>query len=81
MRLSEFILLNKEEKKITLLHKSTLVGKRLSNDCIIFLFQLDQFYVEMFCNVSNKRVEEYRAFQETQHLQPYLESIPINDIF
>jgi len=81
MRLSDFILLHKEEKKMILLHRSTLVAKRLSGDCIIFLFQLEKFYVEMICNISDKKVEEYRVFEGTAPLQPYLEKISITDVF
>ena len=81
MRLSDFILLHKEEKKLILLHQSTLIAKRISGNCIIFLFQLDKFYVEMLCNVSDKKVEEYRVFEGTTHLQPYLDRISIAGVF
>ena len=64
-----------------LLHHSTLVAKRTGGDCIVFLFQLEYFYVEMICNLSTKKVEEYMVFENTTQLHPYLESIPIHDIF
>jgi hypothetical protein len=81
MRLSDFILLHKEEKKMILLHRSTLIAKRSDGINIIFLFQLGSFYVEMSCNIMDKKVEEYRAFKNTSLLEPYLETIRISDIF
>lgn len=80
MRLSEFIVLSEEEKKWAVLHSGVLVGKRDSSDCKVFLFQLDRCYVEMFCNLQNKAVEEYRVFDDTNGLQPYLQSIPLDDL-
>jgi hypothetical protein len=80
MRLSDFILLSEEEKKGTILHEGVLVGKRNSQDCKVFLFQFDYCYVEMFCNMQNKTVEEYRVFDNTKALHPYLRSISLDDL-
>lgn len=80
MRLSDFILLNEEEKKGTILHDAVLVAKRDNNELKIFLFQLDNYYVEMVCNWQSKAVEEFRAFADTSLLHPYLDSIPINSL-
>ncbi len=80
MRLSDFILLSEEEKKWTVLHKGVLVAKRPKNVCKVFLFQLEDYYVEMFCNLQSKAVEEYRVFNDTQFLQPYLQAIPLDDL-
>ena len=80
MRLSDFILLKEEEKKLVVLHEGVLVAKRSDYHYMVFLFQLESFYVETYCNVQNKAVEEYRAFGNTKSLTPYLESIPIADL-
>lgn len=80
MKLSEFILLNEEEKKGTVLHQGVLIGKRESRDCKVFLFGMDKYYVEMFCNMQNKQVEEYRAFRNGHLLTPYLQNIPLDDL-
>jgi len=81
MELSDFIVLNGEEKKLTVLHEGVLIGKRKKSESIIFLFQLDNFYVETFCNTITKDVTQYRAFAHTKLLQPYLETIAIDDLF
>ncbi|HEV7330426.1 MAG TPA: hypothetical protein VGN63_05245 [Flavisolibacter sp.] len=80
MRLSDFILLGEKEKKFTVLHQGILVGKREKDDRKIFLFQLEDYYVETFCNPQNKAIEEYRVFNDTQFLFPYLQSIPLDDL-
>lgn len=80
MRLSDFILLSQEEKKLTVFQEGIPLAKRDANDCKVFLFQLGDYYVETFCNMHNKVIEEYRVFGDTQLLQPYLQAIPIDDL-
>ena len=80
MRLSDFVLLSEETKKSTVLHEGTLVGKRKSPQRIVFLFQVDAFYVEMFCNLQSRKVEKYRVFDNTSFLEPYLANIPIDSL-
>jgi hypothetical protein len=80
MRLSEFILLNENEKKSTVLHQGVLLAKRSSFDSMVFLFQLGNYYVEAYCNPANKAIEEYRMFDNIDILQPYLEAIPLDNL-
>ena len=80
MRLSEFILLNEDEKKSTVLHQGVLHAKRSSFESMVFLFQLGSYYVEAYCNPANKAIEEYRMFENTDILTPYLEAIPIDNL-
>ena len=81
MKLSDFTMLTGEEKKLVVLHEGVLIGKRKKPELIIFLFQLDNFYVESFCDQRTKVVTEYRVFAHTRLLQPYLETIAIDDLF
>lgn len=80
MRLSDFILLGEKEKKFTVLHQGILVGKRDKGEQKIFLFQMENYYVETICNPQNKAIEEYRVFNDTQFLFPYLQGIPLDDL-
>jgi hypothetical protein len=80
MRLSEFILLNEDEKKSTVLHEGVLLAKRSSFESMVFLFQMGSYYVEAYCNPDNKAIEEYRMFENTDILTPYLEAIPIDSL-
>ncbi len=80
MRLSDFIVLNEDEKKSTVLHQGVLIAKRSSLDSMVFLFQLGSYYVEAYCNPENKAIEEYRMFDNIDVLQPYLEAIPLDKL-
>jgi hypothetical protein len=81
MKLSEFILLDEERKKETVLHQGVLIGKRQVQSSMIFLFQLQNYYVETWCNFKNRSVQEYRIFDNTTSLAPYLASISIDDLW
>lgn len=80
MKLSEFILLDEERKKETVLHQGVLIGKRQVQSSMIFLFQLQNYYVETWCNFKNRAVQEYRIFDNTKSLAPYLAGISIDDL-
>jgi hypothetical protein len=72
--------MNEDEKKFTVLHRGVLIAKRSFSDCKIFLFQLESYYVEAFCNPESKAIEEYRVFDNVNLLTPYLEEITIDHL-
>jgi hypothetical protein len=80
MKLSDFIMLSDDQKKTILLHLGVLIGKRKNIEQTIFLFRMENFYVETFCNTQTKGVTQYRMFEHTSLLQPYLESIAIDEL-
>ena len=80
MKLSDFILLTAEEKNTIVLHNGMLIGKRTDANQFIFLFQLESFYVEVYCSLHSKAIQEYRMFDSTNELQPYLESVSIEGL-
>jgi hypothetical protein len=80
MKLSEFILLGENEKKHVVLHEGVLIGKRKSLYCMVFLFQINSYYVETYCDIRDKNVVEFRAFENTKPLAPYLESIRLDEL-
>ncbi len=80
MKLSDFILLDEKEKTSVCLHMGILVAKRNFKHCMIFLFSMENYYVETFCNLKSNTVEEFRAFEGTALLEPYLKKISILDL-
>jgi len=80
MKLSDFILLDENEKTSVVLHKGILVGKRKNEPLIAFLFQLGNYYVETWCHQQDKKVLEFTAFNNPQNLAPYLEAISIDEL-
>jgi hypothetical protein len=80
MNLSDFIVLTLEEKQMVVLHEGVLIAKRTNKDCLIFLFQMNAFYIEMLCSIESRELEEIRIFDNTRHLNPYLEAISLDDL-
>lgn len=80
MKLSEFITLTEDQKRSTVLSKGVVLAKRVLNEQVVFLFQLFEYYVEIYCCGTSKEVLEYRAFGDTIQLDAYLEAIPINHL-
>ena len=80
MKLSQFIMLNEQEKTQVLMCEGILVGKQKELPMIRFLFQMDAFYVTMYCDSSSKQVKEFTAFTDTGLLQSFLDQISLNGI-
>lgn len=80
MKLSDFIVLSEEEKKQAVLNEGVLIGKRAALSSFIFLFRVQNFYVETCFNLESKDVEEFRMFDHTSLLQPYLETISLDGL-
>ena len=80
MKLSAFIALTEEEKKVVVVQEGVALAKRELLHYMIFLFDLKDCYVETWCNRETKHVKEYRVFHNPQHLIPYLDAIPLDDL-
>jgi hypothetical protein len=80
MKLSEFILLSEGEKKWLVMHRAALLAKRTYPDLIVFLFQLDDYYVEVYCNMPGKAIDEYRVLPDTNAIRHYLDAIAIDEL-
>jgi hypothetical protein len=57
------------------------IGVYLDERCgathTILLFQIEGFYVELFCHPWHKKVERLRSFKSVDQLRPYLDKIDI----
>ena len=80
MKLSEFILLNEEGKKRTVMNNAVALAQITYPDIIIFLFQLDSYYIEAYCNKASLTIEEYKVLPDVNAIGHYLEAIPIDDL-
>ena len=78
MTLDEFTLLNETKQAETLLARGTFLTERLYKNFSIFLYQVDNFYVEVYHNLRFNVMQGMRSFQDDDALQPYLESIDIS---
>jgi hypothetical protein len=80
MNLSEFILLSEPEKKSQLMNNGVALAQRTSEHTIIFLFQLEDYYVEAYCNVEDKKIREFRILPGIDAISHYLDAIPIDEL-
>ena len=80
MKLSEFIALPEDHKRSIVLAEGVAIAKRHLPDRLVFLFHLHQYYVETFCCCKSKEILEYRVFQNTKQLEPYLATIQIDHL-
>jgi hypothetical protein len=80
MKLSEFILLDEHAKKQTVLNHGLLLAKRKNQENMVFLFQLDNYYVETCFNRENKSIVSFLVFKNDNALEPYLGAIRIDDL-
>lgn len=80
MKLSEFIALPEDHKRSIVMTEGVAIAKRHLADRLVFLFQLEEYYVETFCCCRSKEILEYRVFQNTKQLAPYLEAIEIDHL-
>ena len=80
MKLSEFIVLNHAEKKCAVMNNAVALATRTSPGLVIFLFQIEDYYVEAYCNAADNRVEEYCVLPDTNAIRHYLEAMPIDDL-
>ena len=80
MKISEFIALNEAEKKYAVMNNAVALATRTSPGLVIFLFQIEGYYVEAYCNAASKSIEEYCVLPGINAIGHYLEAITIDDL-
>lgn len=80
MKLSEFIVLNEAEKKHAVMNYAVALATRTSPGFVIFLFQMNGYYVEAYCNIGKKTIDEYCILPGVNAIGHYLQCIPIDDL-
>ncbi len=80
MTLSSFIELSGEQKQSALLKEGVVLAKWDNSYYKVFLFQLPQFYVEIYCSKESKSIHEFRVIHSPDHLVPYLDAIRIKGL-
>jgi hypothetical protein len=78
MTLDEFSLLTETRQAETLLKRGIYLTDRLYKNFSIILYQLDNFYVEVYHNLRFDIMQGMRCFEDDETLQPYLDSIDIS---
>jgi hypothetical protein len=78
MTLDQFTLLPEPKQAETLLERGIFLADRLYKNFSIILYQLDNFYVEVYHNLRFDIMQGMRCFEDEEALQPYLDSIDIS---
>jgi hypothetical protein len=77
MTLQEFQALPEAEQQYAL-RKAVLLEDREQAGYTIYLFQLDGFYVEVWCHKEDPLLGRYNTFDSLDELAPYLEKIHVS---
>ena len=80
MTKQQFDILREDKQHKYLLMKGECIGSRETEDNCILLFQLDNFYVEVFFDKYCDDIIYSRTFENTDELQPYLEHINVSGL-
>jgi hypothetical protein len=63
-----------------LLERGVLVAERIYKNFEIMLYQVHEFYVEVYYHTRFKMIQGFRAFASMKALDPYLEEIDISSL-
>jgi len=80
MLLHQFNRLSKSKKYQYLLYNGACVCDRSTELEDILLFQLMDYYVEIFFKRHTDRINKVKCFSDTNELEPYLEEINISSL-
>ena len=81
MTSAEFSLLPETIQTEILLEKGVFIAERLYKNFIIFLYQVDQFYVELYHNLRFNVIQGMRSFEDQEALDPFLQEIDISCLY
>jgi hypothetical protein len=79
MTLYDFIALDEMEQQEAL-WEGVHIGDREEGEHLILLYQMDNFYVEVYYHKEYNVIRRYRPFKTTDLLAPYLGQIDISGI-
>jgi hypothetical protein len=67
-----------EQKQQLALQKAVMLADHEEGEYTIYLFQLDSFYVEVYCHKEDPLPGRYYVFNCTDRLEPYFTNMPID---
>jgi hypothetical protein len=81
MTLQEFKKLTKQRQYRVIVHTGVFLGERTLPGMKAQLFQVDSFYLEALYRMPGEEMAFMRVFEDTDALQPYLQSIDLHELF
>ena len=80
MTLSQFNKLKIEEQQKAVLINGVFLGERKDPPLRMMLYDMENFYVEVFFLTRYNKVAWFNGFQSTKKLEPYLQKIDVSSI-
>jgi hypothetical protein len=80
MTFIQFKSLSEYKQHETLKKKGIVIGNRISASYKFFLYQIENFYVELKYNLSETNIEAIKCFFDTKYLDPYLGDISMPEL-
>lgn len=77
----EFKTLDKYTQVAVAQEEGTIIGKRIDSDDLLILYQLDNFYVELYYLHDLSEIYAIYHTESDKLLEPYLETIDISELF
>lgn len=81
MTLCEYYHLNQTEQFETLYDHGIHISDRADSEYCIILFQLDNFYVELYFHIEDNVLKKLISFSNIDYIAPYLEQIDLSELF
>jgi hypothetical protein len=80
MTLYEYMLLRPEEQASYTWKHGAFIAVADKGSLKVLLYQLGSFYVEVYYNCELGKIEEFRSFDSTDLLAPYLAAIDLSEL-
>jgi hypothetical protein len=80
MTLRQFKHLSEDDQQLVLQNKAVHIASIEDSRESLELFQLDSFYIEIECVHTHMRIITVNFFDEPELLEPYLDSINIDEV-
>lgn len=80
MELTDFNILDEIKQAEALLNHGVLIAERMYKEFQILLYQVNQFYVEVYYHNNFQMIQGFGGFENTNALDPYLADIDITSL-
>lgn len=81
MNLMEFKQLSERKQHHLISKKGVLLSERNTKSFLVFLYQIEGFYIEMFFYKENGVFATLKSFDNLDELSPYLNEINLSFLF
>ena len=78
MTIQQFHSLSEIEKVDMIMQNGMLLSQSFEDDCRVFLYQVDNFYVATRYRVNDDLLKEIKCFNEVKQALPYLRTIQVS---